>query len=368
MDEQKSALKRKLEMVMNYEADNTKEPKTKKKLDDDLKILDIRFSDDAYHSGETINDGIDTVVEAIQLNVPLSISLRANNIGDSHLIKIAKALKDNKSVTYLDVSENKFTREGLCSLIKLLSENKALKTLIFEDIQGVTIDMRTIVPLLANNSTLTVLNIGNVGLDLNDDFENSESDEENYCGIGEIGMNVLSIILLVNTTLQELNLDRNSLGASITYIGQVLQENKSLKKLSLSGNHIDNANLKTIADSLRHNTSLEELDLSGNDISNEGVDTLITMLKTNITIRKINLEGNEKIDSNKLKEIGEILHLCNKLKKNCQAISVILLHKNGIFKNSPIVPPDVLKKILSFTEDLSDEHSKPIIDKHLKIL
>ena len=80
------------------------------------------------------------------------------------------------------------------------------------------------------------------------------------------------------------------------YFGNGLAQNSSLKKLVLSSNQIGSTGAVSIFKSLEHNTSLEELDLSGNSQLTEGDSEAVgcafeRMLNVNRTLKVLNLSG-----------------------------------------------------------------------------
>ena len=101
-----------------------------------------------------------------------------------------------------------------------------------------------------------------------------------------------------NTSLEELDLlENNQLGDSEAVghaIERMLNVNRTLKRLNLSGCELDTAVTTSIFRSLGHNTSLEELDLSENNQvgDSEAVGCAIErMLNVNRTLKVLNLSG-----------------------------------------------------------------------------
>ena len=107
-----------------------------------------------------------------------------------------------------------------------------------------------------------------------------------------------------------MQIDRNEItekGAS--YIAEALRTTRALRKLSLRSNPIGDEGLQYIAEALIINTSLIELDLTGCylSITEENGPTLTEMLQRNKTLRKLNLSWNRAISGNQTSFIIESL-------------------------------------------------------------
>lgn len=79
------------------------------------------------------------------------------------------------------------------------------------------------------------------------------------------------------------------------YMATLLENNKKLRHLNLSGNMIDDEHLKVLASALKSSPELqlEVLDLSNNNIGNEGLEALLSVLETgNPKLKVLNLSNN----------------------------------------------------------------------------
>ena len=114
--------------------------------------------------------------------------------------------------------------------------------------------------------------------------------------IGDKGLQYIAEALTTNTSLIELRLRACSVriteenGPILT---ELLQRNKALRKVNLSGNKISGNGLQYIAEALTTNTSLLELNLSWCSlrITEENGPTLTKMLQKNKSLRVLNLSG-----------------------------------------------------------------------------
>ena len=98
-------------------------------------------------------------------------------------------------------------------------------------------------------------------------------------------------------TLLELNLSFNGLGDDeCAYLGQLIQQSKSLKRLILINNFIHAEGAQKLANGLNptggQDPILQELNLRNNDCGPEGAIALANKLSTNMNLRKLNLYWN----------------------------------------------------------------------------
>jgi hypothetical protein len=97
-----------------------------------------------------------------------------------------------------------------------------------------------------------------------------------------------------NTTLTELNLGMNSIGAAgAASLAAVLENNSALTTLSLDRNSIGAAGAASLAEVLKVNTTLTGLNLCINLISDEGAWALAEALEVNTALTELNLEEND---------------------------------------------------------------------------
>lgn len=127
---------------------------------------------------------------------------------------------------------------------------------------------------LYNNKTLTKLNLS----------------DNNICDQGVFYL--ARVLIKNNSKLKELNLARNGItSAGAQHLAEMLNTNKTLTKLILYGNKIDDRGIKYLTHSLSYyNTTLEYLYLSGNNrMTDSCVDNLINMLLENQSLKYLYL-------------------------------------------------------------------------------
>ena len=82
--------------------------------------------------------------------------------------------------------------------------------------------------------------------------------------------------------ISKLDLKANNINErGVIFLAQFLQENDSIKKLSLEWNNIGNSDtgLQALCASLYHNCSLQELDLRNNQIGSSGATYIADLLR-----------------------------------------------------------------------------------------
>lgn len=163
-----------------------------------------------------------------------------NNIGPNVARVLADALKENETLTELDLSHNNIGPNGAMVLADVIQVN----------------------------STLTKLNL----------YGNS---------IGPNGARALADVIQVNHTLTELNLAVNSIDDGVIALAHALQVNRTLTKLHLGHNDIGLYGARVLADLIQVNHTLTKLDLAYNDIGPNGVIALADALETNFVLYEV---------------------------------------------------------------------------------
>ena len=217
---------------------------------------------------------------------------------------IAEALKENTSLTTLNLLDNNIGAAGAKDIAEALKVNTSLTTLnllsttlIFGRNNIVAAGAKDIAEALKENTSLTTLDLS-----------------WNY--IGDAEARDIAEALKVNTSLITLNLDGNNIGAAgAQYISEALKENTSLTTLYLCSNNIRNAGVKYIAKALKENTSLTTLSLSFNHIGAAGAKYIAKALKENTSLTTLNLHRNN-IGGYEDKAIEKALEHSNILKYN----------------------------------------------------
>jgi len=212
------------------------------------------------------------LAEALQRNEHITtVKMRSNDFGEKSCLQFARVLTVNKTLTYLDLSSNRMGDKALVPFFKAL-KNSNLKTLILKDIsiRGEEESARELADALKENKTLTKLNLfansmDTVGagllaaalkfnftlnfLDLyGNNIQNGGAEELGKMlkvnrgleglilqsnGISEIGVGCVAEGLHGNGTLRSLNIAANSIGKSDVALAKLIVQNTTLTKLDM---------------------------------------------------------------------------------------------------------------------------------------
>ncbi|CAF3499030.1 unnamed protein product [Rotaria sp. Silwood1] len=136
---------------------------------------------------------------------------------------------------------------------------------------------------------------------------------------------------LFNKQCQSLILWNNCLTSySISRLFSFLNMNITLKKLSISNNHLSDESIKSLSESLSFkNVTLKELVLSSNEITDQGLIYLSDMLKTNETLIVLGLQDNNITDK-------AIQYLCQVIQSDNKTIEEITLYSNKLITDTSI--------------------------------
>jgi Ran GTPase-activating protein (RanGAP) involved in mRNA processing and transport len=288
---------------------------------------------------EEFENSFNTVILGLKKNIPITVlSLKINDNGTK---KIAEALKINRTITRLDLNNNKISNDGTKVLAEALKINTKLETItlyhnnIGDDgaiaiaealeqhitLKTIWLNMnkisdkgaKALAEALKTNKTLILFNISNNN-------------------IGYDGGIAIADALKINTTLLDLNLSENKINDGAVYIADALKINTTLLNLNLQQNYIKNNGAVKIAEALIVNKTLLDLNLCGNNIR-YGVIPIANALEKNTTLTNLNLSINDiTIDE----EIA--IHIANALGRNTTLLNLNLggnrLRNNGV---TPIV-------------------------------
>ncbi|CAF4482696.1 unnamed protein product [Rotaria socialis] len=166
------------------------------------------------------------------------ISLESNAIGDNGARDLALALRNNKTLTTLDLARNKigilgaeyFFESLQSSPVKVsLEENRDFCHLVEP------------VSRIKNDQSLTKFSLNKIHLKA-------------------VTAKYIADALQKNTTIKELDLSYNCIGTKeIIHFANILRENTTLKTLHLGANHSDKPEIRILVDGLECNTTIETL-------------------------------------------------------------------------------------------------------------
>ena len=243
-------------------------------LEDDESLIELRADISCLGDGEvflnltdkSLGDKEARLVVALLNNMEHSLEsvyFNENDIGPEGAAYIAELLKNNKTITELDLENNNLGDQGASALGKMLSTNESLLKL---DLTNTNIGDRGAQDIgigLSNNSTL----------------EKLEIDENNIADAGATGL--MKFHENNSSQLTILVLSGNGIGKSGTQaIAKALSTNPQLRDLYLSKNKIDDGGSKILANALaKKNTNLKLLDIDDNNMSEKGATEFCEIMK-----------------------------------------------------------------------------------------
>lgn len=234
--------------------------------------------DDDYHGVplKLIDEsGASALARALRTNCSLTyLDLGDNAIGDSGAAAIANALKSNRNLTHLYLTKNKIGDRGVEALAKTLQSERnftqlnPLRQSSIDD-SGVAELHFAFVKALHGTCSSRVTR-----LDLK--FNN----------ITCSGTIALADALLSNCTLERLDLSCNKIACSgAEALAKALQSNRTLTHLDLQVNEIGDSGATEFAETLNKNYTLTYLDLSSNPIGELGEQSLARVDQSTCTLK-----------------------------------------------------------------------------------
>ncbi|XP_066524627.1 leucine-rich repeat-containing protein 34 isoform X2 [Hoplias malabaricus] len=221
---------------------------------------------------------------------------------DSDLLVLSKTLRNDLTVSALDLRYNCISDDGARYLADLIQENMVLQSL---DLMGNNIEVEgaeRIAKSLHQNVTLKRLRmtgnkIGNRGaMHFASMMQNNTALEEldmSDCDLEETTVHMAQM-LAVNQTLKELHMGKQGMTDSgVERLCEGLMSNHTLRYLDLRCNRITRDGAKSLAEVLKQNNTLEILDLSSNRIEDEGAICLSEAIAlTHCRLRALSIPSN----------------------------------------------------------------------------
>ena len=201
--------------------------------------------------------GYEAQIQAIMLTLEKNAMLESLNLSENYLtsIDLAPTFRKNSRLKELDLSENLISEYGVVGIPKALKESKSLKYLNLaknklspSNVRGIgKVGIEALALALGQNSTLEYLNLSDNDIDASGIVSVSEGlkknsslkslDVSNNYKIGDTGAMAIGESLKTNATLTFLNLSKTETGdQGLKVIAQALESNSSLQILNLSGN------------------------------------------------------------------------------------------------------------------------------------
>ena len=278
----------------------------------------------------------------------ISLDLSSNHMSDEGTSLIFKALENNKSLVYLNIGSrgsigrNSVGTKGIKAAAEMLKHNSVLSELEMVLCEINSVNIMPLTSGLDMNKTLSYLNLNN----------------NNIRSVGAVAI----FKSITNSGIREIKLADNSIGDEIApYITALLQKNKTLRLIDLSGNQISYVTAKAFCGKLASTYTIEDLILSRNArFGSRGAAALGPFLAQNQRIKRLVLSAC-KIDPSFFSDF------CNNLAKN-ESIEVLELSHNSLGDDGVQKLAESLKdhENLKFLDlemiDISDVGCRAILD------
>ena len=260
----------------------------------------------------------------------LYLSLADTFLGVEGLLYVVEGLKNNKTLIYLNVSNNQFGPKPMQAFFDSVSTTQLYELCVsgnkissdgsevvgdFLALQSVTHCPLQILHVghnditakgssrvlsgLKQNNTLTTLNIDNNPLSENAANSLLYCFEENF--------------VLINLDLSNCSI----LDEGVEKLSEALVKNLGLQTLILKRNQIKDRGIFHLANSLETNTKLNHIDLSFNQMTSTGGVYLFNSLKKNSTLNTLVLKDNYLKD-----DVGQLITDITRNKPNLQTIKL----------------------------------------------
>ncbi|AYV82115.1 MAG: hypothetical protein Homavirus8_8 [Homavirus sp.] len=130
-----------------------------------------------------------------------------------------------------------------------------------------------------------------------------------YCNdIDDIGAHYIANILSKNHYLVTLHIHNNKIGDIGTqYIANSLKNNTTLKVLHMDSNYIGDIGIEALTKSLSNNTTLEILHICDNPFLDNSIDSIAIMIEKNTSLHRINMHENNISPSSVYKIMNSVL-------------------------------------------------------------
>eukprot|EP01087_Luapelamoeba_hula_P012330 TRINITY_DN3429_c0_g4_i3.p1 TRINITY_DN3429_c0_g4~~TRINITY_DN3429_c0_g4_i3.p1 ORF type:complete len:1705 (+),score=283.87 TRINITY_DN3429_c0_g4_i3:276-5390(+) len=259
-----------------------------------------------------LNDvGINALAAALRDNNTLTrLELTSFNITNVGAKALAGLLLTNKGLQVLKLSSNPFTNDGMKDLARSLKFNTTLKQLYLDRmVRGDANVSDKGALFMAHicgefNKTLDHLSFSQCTLDIKSVESLANMTTTSGCGLrnlqlascnlSDAQLDVIGAVLRQNCALTSLDLSSNAI--NIDGLRRLhLQSNCKLQQLYLATNKLDDLCCGELAEILRFNNGLEKLFLTENPaISARGLLALGNSIEYNFTLRSVMLNENDK--------------------------------------------------------------------------
>ena len=251
---------------------------------------------------------------------------RSNDLGPA----IASVVTNNKSMERLSLKDNGLNDDGAIAIAQSLHELSSLKVCNLRDNYITSKAAKALASFISNSTKLEELYLGNnqlqlgvikiaIGLQKISTLKVLDLDNNN---ITEQAAGELSIAISNNTSLEVLLLSGNNLASSTVMVVNALKEvstlkvlalndnsnssqelgpaiasvitkNKSIERLLLCNNNLNDDAVTEISKSLCKHNNLKVLDLQNNNITEGAAESLVSVISSNVGLEELHLDYNQ---------------------------------------------------------------------------
>ena len=306
------------------------------------------------------------------------LNISYNDITDNGVVAICECLKCNETLKELDLSQNRFTIDGMSNMLEYI-ENQAITL----SLQYVDLSKNQASPWAVYCAIIRHCYVNNLTFCGDEGMEeytqgiayslqsNKTLQSLTLCGIGKIGVKSIKAVLLYECSLKSINLSWQKIsmkdaGSILTHkfhandamdAKKTVNDNISIYIMyhfdvvhspldtsfsdtasaeNLELNSVINLSSKCITDDAAHvlafglcnNTTVEELNVSLNELTDEGAIAIFDCLKYNKTLKKLDLSQNKLYST-------MMLNLQKYIEENRIALSLEYVNLTGNIVSSP---------------------------------
>lgn len=250
------------------------------------------------------------LIDAVKSNTSLkALHLKGNNLHSS-ACKMLQALKQHSQLVHLDLGDNKMSEKVVDDLANVIRNNNCLEWLCLSD-NNLQSSVTVVLQALKMLSSLRKLMLSNnnipgiVAKDFADVIKNNTKIEELSVDGNHFGSSLTVILNALKnvSTLTTLNLGHNNMsGKVVDDLAHVIIYNPYLEALFMNDNNLQSS-VSVVLEALKNTSKLKCLDLGSNNMTGFSLDDFKGVVKSNVSLEEIYLNDNNL----ELSEIGIIL-------------------------------------------------------------
>jgi len=253
-------------------------------------VLNFFIKDTTLNYDRIDNTKLLQIAELMKINktvTTLNITNTTFSDSDKGFNALCDALKTNTTLQILNLTTSSLTDNQANEIIKLLKINKTFLEIIIDDNIVYYNYYKDYKKIITDQLKLNFINtINNKTLEEITIFLNKYTTLDiTDTTISDIGFENLCIALKENTTLETLDIGNNNnlvdIDLMIDTLFNALKQNKTLKKLHLNINKLNDNDAKRIKELLKFNTTLNTLKFSSNQFTNKGKNYFNELQKKN---------------------------------------------------------------------------------------